>query len=120
MGWFQRMSQLRFRAKRQSFALNELDIQLARLLGEQRRGFFIEAGANDGIAQSNTLYFENYLGWRGLLIEPIPELAQKCRSNRPRAVVENTALVPFEFDQATVEMRYCNLMSLIKGGMRSR
>ena len=38
-------------------------------------GFFIEAGANDGLKQSNTFYLESRRGWRGLLVEPIPELA---------------------------------------------
>ncbi|KAJ1495659.1 hypothetical protein T484DRAFT_1761549 [Baffinella frigidus] len=32
-------------------------------------GFFIELGANDGVAQSNTLRLEELLGWRGLHIE---------------------------------------------------
>jgi FkbM family methyltransferase len=106
-------------AKPSSFALGELDLKLAEWLGHERNGFFIEAGANDGLAQSNSLYFERYLGWRGLLVEPIPALAQACRRNRPKAIVENAALVPFSFDGSTVEMRYCNLMSVVKGGMRS-
>ena len=32
-------------------------------------GFFIEAGANDGIDQSYTHWLDSY-GWTGLLIEP--------------------------------------------------
>jgi len=105
--------------KPSSFALNELDLKLAEWLGHKRKGFFIEAGANDGVAQSNSLYFERYLGWRGLLVEAIPTLAEACRRNRRKAIVENAALVPFEFGGDTVEMRYCNLMSVVKGGMRS-
>jgi FkbM family methyltransferase len=104
---------------RRSFGLNGLDHRLTDFLGHQRNGFFIEAGANDGICQSNTLYFERYLGWRGLLVEPIPVLAQRCRLNRPTAIVENAALVPFDFVGETIEMRYCNLMSLVKGAMHS-
>lgn len=105
--------------ERQSFALNELDLQLARYLGDRTGGFFIEAGGNDGINQSNTLYFERYLGWRGLLIEPVPELAARCRINRPQSIVENAALVPLDYAGATVAMRYCDLMSVVRGGMRS-
>ena len=30
-------------------------------------GFYIECGANDGVNQSNTWYFEKQLKWRGLL-----------------------------------------------------
>jgi FkbM family methyltransferase len=82
-------------------------------------GFFIEAGANNGLDQSNTLFLEKYYGWRGLLVEPIHELAEQCRRNRPAAIVENCALVPFGYAASTVEMRYCNLMSLVKGAMKS-
>jgi FkbM family methyltransferase len=102
-----------------SFALNDLDRRLARRLGRQRAGFFIEAGANDGVSQSNTLYFERYLGWTGLLIEPIPALAETCRRSRPDAIVENAALVPFTHKGDTVEMRYCGLMSVVRNAMRS-
>lgn len=100
-----------------SYALNELDLKLDRLMDGQRGGYFIEAGGNDGVTQSNTLFFERFRGWRGLLIEPIPELAVRCAKNRPRSIVESVALVPLDFEAATVEMRYCNLMSLVKGGM---
>ena len=104
--------------KRESFSLNALDLKLAPYLNFNR-GFFIEAGANDGISQSNTLYFERYQGWRGLLIEPIPELAVRCKLNRPLCAVENCALVPFDFTGSEIAMRYCNLMSLVKGAMKS-
>jgi FkbM family methyltransferase len=82
-------------------------------------GFFVEAGANDGMNQSNTLYFERHRGWTGLLIEPIPELAARCRVNRPRCLVENCALVPFSFREPAVVMRYCNLMSVVKNSMKT-
>ena len=35
-------------------------------------GFFVESGARDGEAQSNTLYYEKNKGWTGLLVEPSP------------------------------------------------
>jgi FkbM family methyltransferase len=104
--------------RRQSFALNKLNLKLERYL-DFDHGFFIEAGANDGVRQSNTLYFERYRGWRGLLVEPVPELAEHCRRNRPHCLVENTALVADDYEGSTVEMRFCNLMSLVKGGMKS-
>ena len=105
--------------KEKSFALNQLDWKLKNYLNF-RNGFFIEAGANDGISQSNTLYFEKYLNWTGILIEPLPELAAKCQINRPNCITENCALVSFEFEKDFVEMRYCNLMSLIKGSLGSK
>jgi FkbM family methyltransferase len=101
-----------------SVALNQLDLKLSRHL-DIEGGFFIEAGANDGIRQSNTYFFEKRRGWRGLLVEPVPELAAACRRNRPRCIVESVALVPFGFASPTIEMRFCNLMSLVKGAMRT-
>lgn len=101
-----------------SYALNDLDQKLLTYLS-YRGGVFIEAGANDGRSQSNTMYFERYLGWRGLLIEPIPELAIKCRTNRPNSIVEECALVSREETRDAVEMTYCNLMSLVDGARGS-
>src|SRR4051812_36881077 len=45
-------------------ALYDMDRKLAKYL-DFRGGTFIEAGANDGIAQSNTYYLEKHLGWTG-------------------------------------------------------
>jgi FkbM family methyltransferase len=112
------LQKIRRRLGRRSFALNDLDLLLRPYLPE-KPGFFVEAGANNGLRQSNSLYFEKYCGWRGLLIEPIPELAEECRRNRPRALVENCALVSCDYPHERIEMRYCNLMSLVKGGMKS-
>jgi len=99
--------------EKESFALDNLDKKLASYI-TKRNGFFIEVGANDGVSQSNTLYFEKYLGWTGLLIEAIPELAEKCKRNRPKCIVENCALVSRDYPYPTVTMWYCNLMSVVE------
>ena len=52
-------------------ALNDLDKKIEKYL-PGRNGFFIEAGANNGIKQSNSYYFAKTLGWRGILVEAIP------------------------------------------------
>ncbi len=67
------------------------DLLLFALLGGQREGFFIEAGANDGLRLSVTHAFES-LGWTGLLVEPIPERADAAARNRPRSKVLHAAL----------------------------
>ncbi len=100
--------------QRKSFSLQQLDLKLEPYL-RMRGGFFIEAGANNGLRQSNTLYFEKYLGWRGLLVEAIPALADACRKNRPKCIVENFALVSDHYTAPTIEMDYLNLMSQVKG-----
>ena len=45
-------------------------------------GFYIECGANDGVNQSNTWYFEKKLNWSGLLIEPIDSVFKELKKNR--------------------------------------
>jgi FkbM family methyltransferase len=58
----------------------------------KRDGFFVEVGAYDGIVLSNSYYFEA-IGWQGILVEPDPGKAAKCRSNRPRSRVFECAAV---------------------------
>ena len=81
------------------YALNELDEKMLKYLNFNN-GFFIEAGANDGISQSNTCLYEKEYGWNGLLIEPNPSKCLQCKNNRPNSIVENYALVSrnYEYD----------------------
>ena len=101
-----------------SFGLNGLDRRLLDYVNF-RNGTFVEAGANDGFTQSNTYYLERYLGWRGLLVEPIPELAAKCRERRPGSIVEECALIARDDPRTHIEMTYCNLMSMVDGARGS-
>ncbi len=102
-------------APRQYYGLNDLDKKLEGYI-DFDNGIFVEAGANDGETQSNTAYFARHRGWRGLLIEPIPELAARCRVARLESVVENCALVAVNADGQSVPMTYCGLMSVVEGG----
>jgi FkbM family methyltransferase len=45
-------------------------------------GFFLDIGAHDGIDKSNSYYFEKTLKWKGICVEPIPEIFEKLKSNR--------------------------------------
>jgi FkbM family methyltransferase len=45
-------------------------------------GVFVEVGAYDGITLSNTLFFEQHLGWTGLCIEPLPDAFAKLKVSR--------------------------------------
>jgi FkbM family methyltransferase len=47
-------------------------------LGERNEGLFVEVGAYDGISFSNSSCLAD-VGWKGILIEPIPRFAQACR-----------------------------------------
>lgn len=57
--------------------------QIKILLKNKRNGFFVECGALDGEIRSNTLYFERYNNWTGLLIEADPlNFAEMVKKNR--------------------------------------
>ena len=47
-------------------------------------GTFIEIGAFDGLKFSNSKFYEDSLGWTGLLIEPHPDTFAKLQLNRPK------------------------------------
>jgi FkbM family methyltransferase len=58
------------------------DYILGYVFKEQKTGFYVDVGANDPDKNSVTKYF--YLaGWRGINIEPIPELVEMLNKSRP-------------------------------------
>ncbi len=65
-------------------------------------GFYIEAGANNGIWQSNTLMLQN-IGWRGILIEPNIHMFKQCIANRPYNYYFNCALVDDNYEKTTID-----------------
>ncbi len=55
-------------------------------------GIFLEMGALDGVIYSNTKFFEDTRGWRGLLIEPKEEAFRALAGNRPNSLALNAAV----------------------------
>jgi FkbM family methyltransferase len=53
------------------------------------KGNCVEVGANDGITDSMTYHFE-LIGWKCLVVEPIPDLARKISEKR-NCIVKNYA-----------------------------
>lgn len=53
-----------------------------RIFGSKKNGFFVDIGANDGITGSNTYFFEKELSWKGVCIEPQPDIFKKLAKNR--------------------------------------
>jgi FkbM family methyltransferase len=98
-------------------ALFEMDTRLAAMLGDG--GYFVEAGANDGFTQSNTYLLERRHGWRGVLVEPIPDLAREARLERPDAQVVQCALGPPEAAGRPMCMRFAGLVSIVAGSKGS-
>jgi FkbM family methyltransferase len=68
----------------------------------KRGGVFVEIGAYDGETLSNTLFFERYMGWSGLCIEPLPSAFAKLKATR-RAICEHVCVSDFEGEAEFVE-----------------
>jgi FkbM family methyltransferase len=67
------------------------DYILGQVFKDQKRGFYVDVGANDPDESSVTKYF--YLaGWRGINIEPIPELVEKLNKSRPEDTNRGVAI----------------------------
>jgi FkbM family methyltransferase len=61
----------------ESCQIPTLDTLYDRVFGRRSEGYFVEVGAYDGESFSNISCLAD-LGWAGLLIEPVPEFAQKA------------------------------------------
>jgi FkbM family methyltransferase len=48
-------------------------------------GFFVDIGANDPFRNSQTYHLEQ-LGWRGIVVEPLPEMASRLEQERSASV----------------------------------
>jgi len=73
-------------------AQNGEDRWLEAYFGGRRGGFYVEVGAYDGAHLSNTYHFEQ-IGWTGVLVEPDPDMAERCRLNRPASRTYDCAVV---------------------------
>ena len=94
------------------FSINQLDKQLEQYVNYDN-GFFVELGANDGVSQSNSLYFELNRNWRGVLIEPAPHNFLLCKEQRStRNSIFCNACVSFDYRDKYVDIKYANLMSI--------
>jgi FkbM family methyltransferase len=92
-----------------------LDYKLNSLMNKEN-GIFIELGANDGLTQSNTAFFEFYKGWKGILIEPSPNAFNECKKNRPNSLCYNYACVSSDFQESEILGDFNgSLMSSIDG-----
>ena len=93
-------------------SLNSLDKKIERYL--PAKGIFIEAGANDGLNQSNTLFLARVHGWKGILVEPVPRLFERCEKNRPESFCINVALVAPEDSGSIIELIDVDLMTSVR------
>jgi FkbM family methyltransferase len=94
-----------------------LEIKLDKLFKNKEMGFFIELGANDGLTQSNTAFFEKTRNWTGILIEPSVIGRDMCLQNRPHSLCFNYACVSNDYKDEFVygDFEQNSLMASING-----
>jgi len=79
-----------------------LDLKLDNFFKQKSNGFYIELGANNGLLQSNTAFFEKNRGWKGILIEPCEQNYNLCKFNRPNSICYNCACVSSDYKEDTI------------------
>ena len=75
----------------QSYSQNAEDLLVDAILGCKTAGTYVDIGANDPVAFSNTKRFYDR-GWAGICIEPNPERYNKLTRQRERDVVINCGI----------------------------
>lgn len=73
-----------------------ITMRLLDYLKEIKDGFYIEAGAFDGLVQSNTKFLEEEYNWTGILVEP-SNVFNDLKKNRPFNILINKCLVSNEY-----------------------
>lgn len=85
-----------------SFSWPWINHYLRVLFSGHRDGFFIEAGALDGVYISNTLWLEQELNWTGLLIEPDDVNYAALRKRQRRAWSSKTCISSTLYPRRTI------------------
>jgi len=85
---------------------NNLDKQMLNFINYEN-GFFVDIGANDGVNQSTTWYYEKTLNWNGILIEPLPHIFKELKKNRSKQnFYFNCAAVSREFKDEEIKISH--------------
>lgn len=102
-----------YRWSKQKYHCDEVLIPIFEKFLSKKDGYYVDVGASDGRASSNTYHLEKYLNWTGILIEPI--MHSFFRSRQLRGLSENKffncACVEPEFSGDHIEMHFSGLMS---------
>ena len=91
----------------------EIDVELKKIIGKKKNGFFLEIGAYNGFSESVSLRFEKELGWNGLLIEPNPIHFKYLKKNRPLNICLNLICLSKKFLKKKLFIKNLNQMSYI-------
>lgn len=99
------------------FSHNKEELVIRDFFQDRRNGFFVDVGCGHPIQDSNTYYLETHLGWSGIGVDALPEMARKWKRLRPASrffnyVVTDHAGAAASFFRA--ERRVRDISSLFK------
>jgi len=87
------------------------DVDVIQFYKQKKNGYFIEIGANDGINLSNTYLLEKNYNWKGICVEPIPDIFNKLKNNRPNSICVNKAIYSYSDMILKFNIASCDLLS---------
>jgi FkbM family methyltransferase len=89
------------------------DLEVIKFYNNKENGFFIEIGASDGLALSNTYLLENKYKWKGICCEPIPSNFEKLVKNRQNSICYKEAV--YNQSGLTLSFDIANNYDLLSG-----
>jgi FkbM family methyltransferase len=84
----------------------------------KRKGYFVEAGAADGMGGSSCFFLEKKLGWKGICIEPSEQFFKLLSEKRPKSIHVNACLASSPGTVEFVEAPLDGEMSPYLSGVR--
>jgi FkbM family methyltransferase len=95
-----------------SFSARRFDRKIENLVSPTN-GFYVELGADNGIYESNSRYWEVFRGYKGVLIEPNPHTFKKCKAVRSgKNYFANVACVDSDYKSKTTKILLAGAMSV--------
>ncbi len=67
------------------YSQHKEELIVRHFFGDRRDGVYLDVGAFHWRRWSTTYYLENHLGWTGVAVDALPEVAEGWRRNRPGA-----------------------------------
>jgi FkbM family methyltransferase len=86
------------------------DVQVVEFYKQKHNGYFVEIGASDGVALSNTYLLEKEYKWKGICVEPLPNEFAKLKQNR-RAICSDRAIFNTSNRVLKFVIKECSLCS---------
>lgn len=64
------------------------DLVVDRIMNQKEGGTFVDVGAYDGVTGSNSMFFERWRNWTGVLVEPVAAQRLKAEKMRTQPCLE--------------------------------